>query len=53
MRSVNVSDVTSAGPGAVSANVNYVYTSGKTSQERLTYTLVRNGGQWVIDSQSG
>lgn len=51
MRSVNVSDVRSQGGNTVSADITYVYTSGKTVRERTTYTLVRNDRQWAIDSQ--
>jgi serine/threonine protein kinase len=51
MRSVQVSGVTSSGPDTVSADVTYIYPNGRTTQERQTYTLVRDGGQWAIDSQ--
>ncbi|MEU4742937.1 hypothetical protein AB0G02_21065, partial [Actinosynnema sp. NPDC023658] len=53
MSAVNVSDVRSVGPDQVAATVSYTYKSGATAVEQHVYSMVKVGGQWMIDAQNG
>jgi hypothetical protein len=53
MSAVNVSNVRAVGPEQVAATVSYTFKSGGTQSEQHVYTLVKVGGQWAIDAQSG
>lgn len=50
--SVQTSNVTMVGENTVSATITYVSPGGGTQQEQNVYTLVRQGDQWLIDTQA-
>ena len=50
--SVQTSNVTVVGENTVSATITYVSPGGGTQQEQNVYTLVRQGDQWLIDTQT-
>ncbi|PRY38038.1 serine/threonine protein kinase [Umezawaea tangerina] len=50
--SVSTSNVVEQGPGVVTATVNYVAVNGTQPPETFTFTLVQQGGAWLIDNQS-
>ncbi|WNV88563.1 serine/threonine-protein kinase [Umezawaea sp. Da 62-37] len=48
---VSATNVVEQSPGVVSATINYVHTDGVPETETRTFTLVQQGGQWLIDNQ--
>lgn len=52
MASVSVTNVRDAGGNRVTAQVTYVRKDGRVFVERHLYTLVNQGGQWLIDASS-
>jgi serine/threonine protein kinase len=49
---VAVSEVTPGGGNTVEATVVYTFTDGRKVSERHRYTLVNQGGRWLIDQSS-
>jgi len=49
-RSVSAQVVSENG-NTVTAKITYVATGGKTSTEQNTYTLIQEGGTWLVDTQ--
>ena len=49
-RSVSAQVVSENG-NTVTAKITYVATGGKTSTEQSTYTLIQEGGTWLVDTQ--